>query len=125
MATSSPIRIDDDVHASAKLMASVMSRSTAQQVAHWARIGRELETSQSVSQRAIARVLECEESYDGLNAKEQAVVRAEWVEHMAQRREALDLAAEFIAQGRSFVELDEDGNIVEHAARTDDQSTSV
>ena len=125
MATSSPIRIDDDVHASAKLMASVMSRSTAQQVAHWARIGRELETSQSVSQRAIAQVLECEASYDGLNAREQAVVRAEWVEHMAQRREALDLAAEFIAEGRSFVELDEDGNIVERAARTDDQSTFV
>ena len=124
MATSSPIRIDDDVHASAKLMASVMSRSTAQQVAHWARIGRELETSQSVSQQAIAQVLAGETSYDGLNAKEQAVVRAEWAEHMEQRREALDLAAEFIAAGRSFVELDEDGNIVEHA-RTDDQSTAV
>ncbi len=125
MATSSPIRIADDVHASAKLMASVMSRSTAQQIAHWARIGRELETSQSVSQRAIALVLECEASYDDLTAKEQAVIRAEWVERMAQRREALDLAAEFIAQGRSFVELDEDGNIVEHRARTDDQSSSV
>lgn len=116
MATSSPIRIDDDVHASAKLMASVMSRSTAQQIAHWARIGRELETSQSVSQRAIAQVLECEVSYDDLTSEEQAVVRAEWVVRMAQRREELDLAAEFIAQGRSFVELDEDGNIVEHAA---------
>ena len=125
MATSSPIRIADDVHASAKLMASVMSRSTAQQIAHWARIGRELETSQSVSQRAIALVLECEASYDDLTAKEQAVIRAEWVERMAQRREALDLAAEFIAQGRSFVELGEDGNIVENRARTDDQSSFV
>ena len=122
MATSSPIRIDDDVHASARLMASVMSRSTAQQVAHWARIGRELETSRSVSQQAIARVLECEAAYDELDAEEQAVVRAEWVEHMAKRREALDLAAEFITQGRSFVELDEGGNIVEHRPSTDDQS---
>ena len=122
MATSSPIRIDDDVHASARLMASVMSRSTAQQIAHWARIGRELETSQSVSQQAIARVLECEASYDELDAEEQAVVRAEWVEHMAKRRETLNLAAEFIVQGRSFVELDEGGNIVEHRPPTDDQS---
>ena len=122
MATSSPIRIDDDVHASARLMASVMSRSTAQQIAHWARIGRELETSRSVSQQAIARVLECEAAYDELDAEEQAVVRAEWVEHMAKRREALDLAAEFIAQGRSFVELDEGGKIVEHRPSTDDQS---
>jgi len=106
-------------------MASVMSRSTAQQVAHWARIGRELETSRSVSQQAIAQVLVGEAPYDGLNAKEQAVVRAQWAEHMKQRREALDLAAEFIAQGRSFVELDEDGNIVEQAAAIDDQTTAV
>lgn len=122
MATSSPVRIDDDVHASAKLMASVMSRSTAQQIAHWARIGRELETSQSVSQRAIAQVLECEVSYDDLTAEEQAVVRAEWVVRMAQRRDELDLAAEFVAQGRSFVELDEDGNIVEHTSGAADRS---
>lgn len=122
MATSSPVRIDDDVHASAKIMASVMSRSTAQQIAHWARIGRELETSQSVSQRAIAQVLECEVSYDDLTAEEQAVVRAEWVVRMAQRRDELDLAAEFVAQGRSFVELDEDGNIVEHTSGAADRS---
>ena len=30
---SSPIRIDDDVHAAAKLIALVVSRSTAQQIA--------------------------------------------------------------------------------------------
>lgn len=106
-------------------MASVMSRSIAQQIAHWARIGRELETSQSVSQRAIARVLECEAPYDGLNAEEQAVVRAAWVEHMAERREALDLAAEFIAQERSFVELDENGNIVEHRPLAGKRSDSA
>ena len=53
------------------------------------------------------------------------MIGTEWVERMTQRREALDLAAEFIAQGRSFVELDEDGNIVEHRARIDDQSSSV
>ncbi len=53
------------------------------------------------------------------------MIRAEWVERMTQRREALDLAAEFIAQGRSFVELDEDGNIVKHRARIDDQSSDI
>ena len=53
------------------------------------------------------------------------MIGTEWVERMTQRREALDLAAEFIAQGRSFVELDEDGNIVEHGARIDDQSSDI
>ena len=116
---SSPIRIDDDVHAAAKLIAPVMSRSTAQQIAHWARIGRELEASRSVSQQAILRVLRGDACYDGLSADEQAVVRAEWVERMTERRESLDLAAEFIAAGRSFVELDETGDIVEHRPAAD------
>ena len=96
-----------------------MSRSTAQQIAHWARIGRELESSRSVSQQAILRVLRGDACYDGLSADEQAVVRAEWVERMTERRESLDLAAEFVAAGRSFVELDETGDIVEHRPAAD------
>ena len=53
------------------------------------------------------------------------MIGPEWDELMTKRREELDLAAEFIAQGRSFVELDEDGNIVVHRPRTDDQSSDI
>jgi len=49
MATTSPTRVDDDLYASAKLVGEVMSRSAAQQLARWARIGRELEASGTVS----------------------------------------------------------------------------
>jgi len=112
MATSSPIRIDDEVHASARLAAAVMSRSTAQQIAHWARIGRELELSQTVSHAGIAAVLDGQRSYDNLNEHEQAIVRAEWTEQMTARREALNLESKFRAEGRSYVELDADANIV-------------
>ena len=114
MATSTPIRVDEDIHAFATSVAPLMSRSTAQQVSHWARIGKELEASPSVSLRAIEQVLECGASYDDLNSYEQAVVRAEWAERTEQRRRALDLSAEFAAQGRSYVELDDDANIVRH-----------
>jgi hypothetical protein len=113
MATTSPARIDDELYASAKLAGSVQSRSASQQVAHWARIGREIEASSSISHREIAAVLAGSRSYDGLDPKEQAVVRAEWAARMDVAREELDLSADFARAGRTWVELDEKGRVVE------------
>src|SRR5690348_16868505 len=115
MAGSAPTRIDEDVTSAAKAAAELLSRSTAQQVNHWARIGRELEASKSVSQRDIAEVLGGRSSYDALNVREQAIVRAEWTERMTALREGLDLAAEFSAAGEGWVEADEHGRVVERA----------
>jgi ParD-like antitoxin of type II bacterial toxin-antitoxin system len=111
MATTSPTRIDDDLYASAKVVGAVMSRSAAQQIAHWARIGRELEAADSVSHRDIARVLAGARSYDDLGVREQALLRAEWAERIAARIADLDLSREFAVEGRSYMELDEDGAI--------------
>lgn len=116
MATTSPARIDDDLYASAKLVGEVQSRSASQQVVHWARIGRELEASGSTSPRAIAAVLAGSRPYDELTPEEQAVVRVEWADRMEERRRSLDLAEEFAASGRTWVELDDDGNVVERTA---------
>ncbi len=112
MATTSPARIDDELYESAKLAGEVQSRSASQQVVHWARIGRELEASTSISTHDIVEVLAGARSYDALTAKEQAVVRAEWAARAETRRDALDLAARFAAEGRSWVELDDEGNVV-------------
>jgi hypothetical protein len=112
MAGTAPTRIDEDVARAAKAAGALLSRSAAQQVNHWARIGRELEASKSLSQRDIAQVLAGRSSYDALNAREQAVVRAEWSERMTALREGLDLAAEFTAAGQPWVEADQDGNVV-------------
>jgi hypothetical protein len=112
MGSTSPARIDDELYASAKLVGPLMSRSAAQQIAHWARIGREIEAAASVSQRDIAEVLAGSRGYDKLTAQEQAVVRAEWAERMDARRRGLDLAQQFSGQGRSYVELDDDGQVV-------------
>ena len=112
MATSTPVRVDEDIHAYASAVAPAMSRSTAQQLSHWARIGKEFELSPDVSLRAVEQVLACEASYDDLNNREQAVVRAEWAERTEQRRRSVDFAAEFAAQGRSCAELDDEGNVV-------------
>lgn len=111
MATTSPTRIDDELYASAKAAGEVMSRSAAQQIAHWARIGREIETGTS-SHREIARVLAGTTSYDGLSSHDQAVVRARWSERMTGLRESLDLAEELTAAGVAYSELDAKGKVV-------------
>lgn len=116
MAKTSPARIDDDLFAAAKLVGPLMSRSASQQVAHWARIGRELEASPAVSHRDIHDVLAGERAYDSLDARSQAIVRAEWAQRMAARIDDLDLAAEFTASGHGWVEADDDGNVIHHGA---------
>ena len=116
MATTTPTRIDDELYASAKVVASLMSRSAAQQLAHWARIGREIEAGESISQRSIAAALAGRVPYDQLTPHEQAVVRAEWIERMDARREDLDFAAEFAAAGTPYVGLDAQGQVVRYAA---------
>lgn len=113
MATTSPARIDDDLYASAKLAGEVQSRSASQQVVHWARIGREIEASASISPKDIAQVLAGSRSYDSLTVKEQAVVRAEWAARIDALRDGLNLADQFAAAGRTWVELDDKGLVVE------------
>jgi hypothetical protein len=115
MAGTAPTRIDEDVANAAKAAGELLSRSAAQQVNHWARIGRELEASKSVSQREVAQVLGGRSSYDALNVREQAIVRAEWNERMTALREGMDLAAEFSAAGQGWVEADADGKVVERS----------
>ena len=112
MPATTPVRVDERVHARAEAVAPTMSRSTAQQISHWARIGAECEMSDDVSHRDIARVLACKSHYDGLNSREQAIVRTEWAECTEQRRQALNLAVVFAAEGRPYIALDDEGNVV-------------
>ncbi|MCY3889547.1 MAG: hypothetical protein OXG34_12910 [bacterium] len=113
MPLSIPIRIDDGVYASAKAAAPAMDRSAAQQISHWARIGREMERSREIPHSDIAAVLNGETHYDDLDdPRAQAIVRAVWAEEMKHWRESLDLEAEFVAKGLPFAELDESGEVV-------------
>lgn len=106
------MRMDGDLFEAAKAVGAIASRSAAQQLSHWARIGRELEASPGTSQRDIQRALAGEAAYDELGERAQAVVRALWDEEMKGRRARLDLAAEFTQAGRSWTEADEHGNAV-------------
>ena len=110
---SAPTRIDEDLFAAAKSAGEVLSRSAAQQINHWARIGRELEASGAVSARDIAAVLSGRASYDDLGTREQAIVRAEWDERMTVLRTDLNLEDEFTDAEDSWAEADSQGHTVE------------
>ena len=113
MATAAaPIRLDRELAAAAREAAQTMSRSVAEQVSHWARLGRELERSPSVSVADVQAVLRGESSYDGLNVQEQAVVvRTAWDEALQARLDGLDLSAAFASEGHAYAELDSSGQV--------------
>ncbi|SDK35630.1 ParD-like antitoxin of type II toxin-antitoxin system [Cryobacterium psychrotolerans] len=118
-----PMRVDGDLFEAAKSVGAVASRSAAQQISHWARIGRELEASPGTSPRDVQRVLagEAGYKYDNLGERDQAVVRASWDEQLDERRAKLNLATEFAKSGRSWSEADAQGHLVKrHHAQQDD-----
>lgn len=109
--TTMPTRIDGDLFAAAKAAGQVHSRSAAQQLHHWLRIGRELEASPAVTHDAIERVLTGQADYDALDDRAQAVVRATWDERIEDRIAALDLTAPLTERGGGWTEVDAEGRV--------------
>ncbi len=112
-----PTRIDSDLFDAARSAGEASSRSAAQQLNHWASIGRALEASGTLSHRDIERVLAGNESYDALAEREQAVVRAAWDERIATGIAELDLAGEFEAAGESWSDADDEGRVTVRTAK--------
>lgn len=109
--SSPPTRVSPGLYEDAKLAAEVLSRSTAQQIDHWARIGREIEASADISTSAVGEVLRGERSYDALDLpEEQAIVRATWLDRIEKLHRNLDMRK--VLGDRSYAELDESGNVV-------------
>jgi len=107
-----PTRVDRGLFEAARASGALYSRSAAQQLAHWARLGRELEGSPSVTQDAIARVLAGQVPYDDLSDPAQAVVRVEWDDRVAATLAGLDFTEGLHAAGEPWAEADEDGKLV-------------
>lgn len=115
--TSTPTRLPEDVYAAAAAEAAATSRSVAQQIAHWARLGRELERSPQVNHRDVQRVLSGDGTYDALGEREQALVREAWDARIAATRANLNYEAVFTQRGEQYSEADADGNLVTHPAK--------
>lgn len=109
-----PVRFEAELFEAARARAEVSSRSAAQQLAHWARIGKAFESSPGVDQQAITAVLGGAKSYDDLNRREQAVVRAEWERRVADRALSLNLTSDLEAAGKLWVEADANGHPILH-----------
>jgi hypothetical protein len=112
-----PTRIDGDLFEAAKVAGEIQSRSAAQQLDHWARIGREFESSPTVTLGVIDNVLSGRAPYDELSDRGQAVVRATWKEQIASRIAALNFEESLRDAGLPWVEADADGNVVTRTAR--------
>lgn len=106
------MRIDQELFAEAQAHGRQSSRSAAQQIDYWARIGKELEASSAISHRDIERVLAGDGNYDALSERAQAIVRAEWDERVEARRAALNFEEEFAAAGRRWTDAHADGTLV-------------
>jgi hypothetical protein len=115
MASTIPTRVTTELFETAKVVGDMTSRSAAQQIEHWARIGREVELASTLAQRDITAVLSGAMEYDELGTEEQAVVRARWASLMKERRESLDLVRDFGLRNETYVDLDDQGRIVRHA----------
>lgn len=112
-----PTRVDQGLFEAAKAAGALHSRSAAQQLAHWARLGREMEASPSVTQDAIARVLAGQALYDDLPEPAQALVRVGWEDRVDVTLSELDFTDGLRAAGKPWAEADEDGKLVmRHAA---------
>jgi hypothetical protein len=113
--STTPTRFDAALFASAQAAGARTHRSAAQQLAHWARLGRELEAAAGLSQRDIDRVLAGQLSYDDIDDREQAAVRTSWREQTDADLASLDLRAHFTAQGRTrWSEADGEGKVTVH-----------
>lgn len=114
-----PTRVDQELFETARAAGQVHSRSAAQQLDHWARVGRELEASPAVTFDQVARVLAGDGSYDALGDRAQAVVRAGWDRRATERAAALNFEERLTAAGEPWAEADADGNVVVRQPRAE------
>ena len=114
-----PTRIDGELFEAAKVAGEVQSRSAAQQLDHWVRIGRELEASPMITHDAINKVLTGQALYDDLPDRAQAVVRAAWDEQIPVRIAGLDFEERLQEAGQPWAEADPEGHaVVRHPSAT-------
>jgi hypothetical protein len=121
-APAQPTRIAADVYAAAKEAAVRESRSAAQQIDHWLRVGQGIALHQSASRRRIDAVLAGTLPMSALRSDERTVVNAELDAAIAEKAQATPFGKLLTARGVTTVALDDEGRLVEYRA---DGTTTV
>lgn len=97
----------------AQTSGKLASRSAAQQIDYWARIGRDIDEAPAINRRDIDRVLSGDQPYGILSEREQAIIRAQWKQDVERHITDLDFEAEFAARGREWVDADASGKLIQ------------
>lgn len=120
--TSTPVRVEADLYEAAKSAGASSSRSAAQQVDYWARLGRAVSMVESAARRRIEAAVAGELPLAELSGEERIVANAEIDATVEQLAQSTSYGARLACEGVTTVALDEDGRLVEYRP---DGSTAI
>ena len=112
MSQSTAVKISSELLASARQESAVWSRSMTQQIEYWARLGRALERSPSVSISRVQAALQAQLEFDDLNADERALVLGRLEAMVFDPRGDGALQRELREAGHAYTAMDEKGVLV-------------
>jgi hypothetical protein len=115
-------RFAADLIAAAEIEAARESRSTRQQLDHWARLGMRVSMRSTSARRRIERALAGHVPLAALNDEERAVANAELDVDIAGSAARTSYADQLAREGVTTVVIDDDGRFVE---RRPDGTTTV
>jgi hypothetical protein len=107
-----PVRIDDDIYAAARTVGAVASRSAAQQVDYWVRLGRAASMAEAEVRSRIDDAIAGRRELADLTPDERLLANAEIDAAIEQAAVSTDFAARLAAEGITTVVMDEDGHLV-------------
>ena len=116
-------RVAADLMDSAAVEGARQSRSAKQQLEHWARVGRELSSQQTVARRRVEAALTGELELRELNLEEGNVFNAEIAATVQEELAGSHYGTLLAERGITTVALNENGDIVEH--RPDGSSAAL
>ena len=111
--TSTPTRVTADVAANAAAVAPGEHRSFSEQVNYWARIGMQVERSESLAHRRVMAVAAGDEEFSSLDAIERVAAHALIDARITERAAKERFGAAARTAGQTTVSLDDDGHLVE------------
>ncbi len=107
-----PVRIDDDIFAAARVVGAASSRSAAQQVDYWVRMGRAASMAVAEVRGRIEDAMAGRGQLSDLTAEERLLANAEIDAAIEQAAVSTDFAARLAAEGVTTVVMDDDGRLV-------------
>jgi hypothetical protein len=114
-------RFAADLVESATVEGARQSRSSKQQLDHWARVGRAVSEHHSAARRRVEAALAGELELTELTGPERVVLNAELDAAIQENLHRTHYGSVLAARGITTVALDDDGNLVEY--RPDGSST--